>query len=104
MDAFGFFGQPKEEAESVRDFQNDDRQERMSNMTSKEFTIKTEKIVASTLQPGDLFSTLGPDYWDDAIMGPSIGERVYIRTHTPSNRAPDPSLMVYKLTIEKIGA
>jgi hypothetical protein len=70
-----------------------------SETTSKKFTIKTERIVASALQPGDLFSTIGSDYWDDAIMGPAIGEKVYIRTHTPSDRAPDSSLIVYKLTI-----
>jgi len=68
-------------------------------MTSKKVIIKAEKVVANTLQPGDLFSTVGPDYWDDAIMGPAIGERVYIRTHIPSYHAPDGKVSVYKLTI-----
>jgi hypothetical protein len=75
-----------------------------SETTSKKFTIKAERIVASDLRPGDLFSTIGSDYWDDAIMGPSIGEKVFVRTHTPPDRAPDSDLMVYRLTIEKTGA
>jgi len=68
-------------------------------MTSRKVIVKAEKVIASALQPGDLFSTVGPDYWDYAIMGPAIGERVYIRTHTPADRAPDGRTSVYKLTI-----
>jgi len=35
------------------------------------------------LQPGDLFSTLGPEYWDKFPQKAGVGERVYIRTLMP---------------------
>ncbi len=64
------------------------------------------KIIAtpckgSDLEPGDLFSTVGPEYWDRYEERRSIGERVYIRTGTPSGNAPDASQLIYKVEIEK---
>lgn len=44
--------------------------------------IKTIKIRAKDLKPGDLFSTYGKDYWDKASIGKEgqVGEKVFIRT------------------------
>lgn len=46
--------------------------------------VKTFKVKCSALKPGDLFSTMGQEYWDCIddvnIKGGSLGERVYIRT------------------------
>jgi hypothetical protein len=51
------------------------------------------------LRPGDLFSTAGPEYWDDFVNFASIGELVYIRTCAPTDRAPDGGEMVFKIEI-----
>jgi hypothetical protein len=46
--------------------------------------IRATRIKAGELQPGDLFSTVGQDYWDGACGGKgAMGERVYIRTEDP---------------------
>ncbi len=45
--------------------------------------IQAEMILGKDLQPGDLFSTAGPEYWDYAMDRGSVGERVYIRTNAP---------------------
>lgn len=65
--------------------------------------VRAEKIVARDLQPGDLFSTAGPDYWDRIADREqmSVGERVYIRTNAPTILAPDGDIEVYKITIIK---
>ncbi len=42
--------------------------------------IKTEKMMGSELQPGNLFSTAGPEHWDTAGQNGSVGEKVYIFT------------------------
>lgn len=55
--------------------------------------ITATPVKASELEPGDLFSTVGPEYWDHTSFGDgeslAVGERVYIRTHapTPSDQA-----------------
>jgi hypothetical protein len=66
------------------------------------------KIVATEctgkdLQPGDLFSTSGQDYWDNYIWSHpgAIGERVYIRTEVPAMVAPDLDALIYKIEIIK---
>lgn len=59
--------------------------------------IIATKIKGSELEAGDLFSTVGPFYWEHIDLTRSIGERVYIRTTTPS---PD-DREVYRITIEK---
>lgn len=40
------------------------------------------KVCCKDLKPGDLFSTVGREYWDrfDPL---SVGERVYVRTNSP---------------------
>ena len=64
--------------------------------------VKCEKVKASDLEPGDLFSTLGSEYWDGAMDAGSIGERVFVRTMVPASAAPDADTTIYRLTIEKI--
>jgi hypothetical protein len=64
------------------------------------------KIIATPvkgkdLQPGDLFSVKGPEYWNYFEEKGAIGEKVYIRTATPSSTAPDENEMVYRITIQK---
>lgn len=63
--------------------------------------IIAERVRASDLKPGDLFSTAGPAYWAIFAMKRSIGERVYIRTETPDSAAPDANEWIYRITIEK---
>ena len=62
--------------------------------------IKAEEVLARDLKPGDLFSTVGPEYWAIAMDAGSIGERVYIRTNILAGEAPDPDLSVFRITIE----
>lgn len=66
--------------------------------------INTEKVKGKDLNPGDLFSTAGPDYWDlvsqrGTEAGLPVGERVYIRTEA----APPPGddMEVFRLTINR---
>ncbi len=44
---------------------------------------RAEAVLGKDLQPGDLFSTAGSRYWDNAMDKESIGEKVYIRTNAP---------------------
>ena len=62
--------------------------------------IKATPIKGKDLKPGDLFSTAGPLYWDDVKDTYAIGEKVYIRTETPYDRANDFNSTVYKIEIE----
>jgi len=62
--------------------------------------IKCTPMTGSELKPGDLFSTAGPSYWDLISQNKSIGERVYIRTETPFENAPDSDALVYKIEIQ----
>jgi hypothetical protein len=50
------------------------------------------------LRPGDLFSTVGREYWDGFPIFQSIGERVYIRTFSPTPQA-DANEEVYRIVI-----
>jgi hypothetical protein len=62
-------------------------------------TIKAELVKARDLKPGELFSTLGADYWDYWDKRGSIGESVYIRTNQPAEAAPDADEEVYRITV-----
>lgn len=62
--------------------------------------IKATLIKGKDLKPGDLFSTEGPAYWDYIKANFSIGERVYIRTETPTN-ADDRETDVFKIEVEQ---
>lgn len=69
---------------------------------TKRATIKCEQVCAADLQPGDLFSVVGDEYWSRALdigFNGSIGERVYVRTHVSADHADDAHSMIYRLTI-----
>ena len=65
--------------------------------------IKATLLKGKDLEPGDLFSTMGQAYWDGVSISAdnSIGERVYIRTNTPSELAIDKEMAIYKIEIIK---
>jgi hypothetical protein len=63
--------------------------------------IKATPTTGKELIPGDLFSTMGPEYWKNIDSFISIGERVYIRTNTPSSSADDANELIYKIEIKK---
>jgi hypothetical protein len=62
--------------------------------------VKATSIQACDLQPGDLFSTSGPDYWEHIDVIGSIGERVFIRTNAPASNADDADMYLFKIEIE----
>jgi len=62
--------------------------------------IKATLVKGYELQPGDLFSTAGPDYWDKYFdHRNSVGEKVYIRTNFSPNDFEDANQNVYKIEI-----
>lgn len=63
--------------------------------------IVAVKCSGRELKPGDLFSTVGPEYWDHVADRRSIGEKVWIRTDTPAGDAPDEDILVYRIIIEQ---
>ena len=77
-----------------------DLQERILDSDGGRVKIKAEEILGRELKPGDLFSTVGSSHWNMAMEFGSIGERVYIRTNVPADRAPDPGEKIYRITIE----
>jgi hypothetical protein len=61
--------------------------------------VETELVEGQDLEPGDLFSTAGPEYWGRRPPD-AIGEKVYIRTDAPC--PPDQAHQrVYRLTIRR---
>lgn len=63
-------------------------------------------IKAADLQPGDLFSSVGPEFWDTAHLGEinkrgerAIGVKTYIRTEAQAPELVDSDQMVYRLHI-----
>jgi len=62
--------------------------------------ITAVKVLGRDLKPGELFSTVGPQYWDVAMNRGSVGERVYIRTNTPAELYDDLDEVVFRITIE----
>lgn len=63
--------------------------------------IKAELVTGRDLAPGDLFSTAGPEYWDNALDRASVGERVFIRTNSSPDRVDDADQPIYRITIER---
>jgi len=62
--------------------------------------IQATKIKAEDLKAGDLFSTAGSDYWDDAWeLSTSVGEKVYIRTPRPCPPG-QWNIVVYRIQVE----
>jgi len=58
------------------------------------------RIIADReLQPGDLFSTVGSQYWDEPSLL-SVGEKVYIRTEVPA-QADELEVIIYRIRIER---
>ena len=46
--------------------------------------IQAIEVKGEDLKAGDLFSTAGPNYWDEVwANGSTVGEKVYIRTERP---------------------
>jgi hypothetical protein len=63
--------------------------------------INAVPVLGRDLRPGELFSTAGPEYWDGFPIFQSIGERVYIRTASPADEAPDADEEVYRIEIRE---
>ena len=63
--------------------------------------VTATKVIARALQPGDLFSTVGPEYWDRISINRSVGERVYIRTESPAQDFSDADYEVYRIEIQR---
>ena len=61
--------------------------------------VQVKEVKVEDLEPGDLFSTAGEDYWDNLDDG-SVGEKVYIRTDVPCPED-QVGLKVYKVTVQK---
>ena len=62
------------------------------------------RIVCTTttgrhLQPGDLFSIEGPEYWDHAMDSHGIGQKVYVRTNEDAMIAADLDEPVFKIEV-----
>ena len=68
----------------------------------KRMRMRCEKILGNELEPGDLFSTAGPDWWNHVDESGSIGEKVYIRTSAPGEQAPDGHLPIFRIHIEGV--
>ena len=63
--------------------------------------VHAEACTGRDLKPGDLFSTMGSDYWSNIQLNHAIGEKVYIRTNEPCDTAPDADLPIFRITVEK---
>ena len=61
--------------------------------------FRAEKIVARDLDPGDLFSSAGPEYWDHAGETTAVGERVFIRTSVAVMSPAIEAEEVYRITV-----
>jgi hypothetical protein len=48
--------------------------------------FKAIKVKGKDLMPGDLFSELDEDFWDNDIPAWAVGEKVYVRTDAPMPR------------------
>jgi hypothetical protein len=64
-------------------------------------TIKATPIVARNLKPGDLFSTLGAEYWDHIDVSGSCGEKLYVRTNAPTHDSQHPEDIVYLIEVQR---
>jgi len=61
--------------------------------------VHAEPCTGRDLRPGDLFSVVGPEYWDHIDDRKSVGEKAYIRTNSPMDIAPDVDAPVFRLTV-----
>lgn len=60
---------------------------------AKVVAVKTQ---AKLLNPGDLYSGRGPEFWDTVMDRALVGEPVYVKTNVPSD---DPEEEVFKIII-----
>lgn len=60
--------------------------------------IRAEKIEARYLKPGDLYSTVGHEYWDHAMLRGEVGITVLIRSAVDADGGDE---IVYRIIIEK---
>lgn len=56
---------------------------------------------AKDLKPGDLFSTASQEYWDIVHTDNAVGEKVYIRTNSPTSKEQENDL-IYRITIDSL--
>jgi hypothetical protein len=63
--------------------------------------IRTELVYPKDLKPGELFSTVGDNYWQNFSEKDSYGERVYIRTPAPAENFEGAQEPIYRITIEE---
>jgi hypothetical protein len=68
---------------------------------SRRLIVVAEKIRAADLWPGDIFSTEGPEYWNDLHHHEGVGETVFMRNQAPAFLVRDPETTVYRLRIHR---
>lgn len=61
--------------------------------------IKATPCIAKNLQLGDLFSTMGLDYWDNVLSTGAVGERVYIRVGGRATTANGGDEQVFRIEV-----
>lgn len=62
--------------------------------------IKAVPIKAKDLKPGDLFSAVGPEYWDHYELRSAVAEKVWLRTDaSPLDNSEDDET-VYRIEVE----
>jgi hypothetical protein len=67
--------------------------------------VRAEKIEFMYLQPGDLYSEHGPEYWNKAMNHTFLGLELTVRscmTLEDSNADESVGEYVYKITIERL--
>ncbi len=69
--------------------------------------IVARQVTVADLEPGDLFSSAGPEHWDmvnarDTEEDPVVGEKVFIRTDAPVVPPNIPTDEIFLITIETL--
>lgn len=74
----------------------------MATIPTKTYSLvfRCEAIKGKDLNPGDVFSKKGEEYWCRERDFSSIAEMAWIRMATPSKNAPDAQEVVYRLKWE----
>jgi len=68
----------------------------------KKVVIRAIPIKVQDLEPGDLFSSLGQQYWGTVDLNLSLGEKLYIRTNSPPPLRKDiQEKQLFKIEIER---
>lgn len=59
--------------------------------------VIAEKVEAYNLEPGDIYSELGPEYWSQfPFRDKLVGEHVFMRTYVTDDEEKE---LVYRLTV-----